>query len=77
MAKKDNNGKEVAATISSNVVAFCDQSVAVRQIEKMIFTIRGVQVMLDSDLAMLYSKGAGEAQYKSFSGRFYVPTHVG
>ncbi len=54
MAKKDNNGKEVAATISSNVVTFCDQSVAAQQIEKMIFTIRGVQVMLDSDLAMLY-----------------------
>jgi hypothetical protein len=54
MAKKDNNGKEVAATISSNEVTVCDQSVAVQQIEKMIFTIRGVQVMLDSDLAMLY-----------------------
>lgn len=53
MAKKDN-GKEVAATISSKVVTVCDQSVAVQQIEKMIFTIRGVQVMLDRDLAMLY-----------------------
>lgn len=54
MAKKDNNGKDIVATSSSNEVTVCDQSVAVRQIEKMIFTIRGVQVMLDSDLAMLY-----------------------
>lgn len=36
------------------VVAKCDKPAAVSEIENMIFSLRGTQVMLDSDLAMLY-----------------------
>ena len=32
----------------------CDKSVDISGIENMIFSIRGVQVMIDRDLAMLY-----------------------
>ena len=45
---------EPDAVQGNELVANCDHLLAVRQIEKMIFTIRGVQVMLDNDLAMLY-----------------------
>ena len=36
------------------VVAKCDKPAAISEIENMIFSLRGTQVMLDSDLAMLY-----------------------
>ena len=39
---------------NNKVVANCNDLVPVADIEKMILTIRGVQVMLDRDLAMLY-----------------------
>ena len=39
---------------NNEVVANCNDLVPVADIEKMILTIRGVQVMLDRDLAMLY-----------------------
>lgn len=36
------------------VVAKCDKPAAISEIENMIFSLRGTQVMIDSDLAMLY-----------------------
>ena len=36
------------------MVTLCDRPLTVKQIENMIFTIRGVQVIVDRDLAMLY-----------------------
>ena len=39
---------------NNKIVANCNDLVPVADIEKMILTIRGVQVMLDRDLAMLY-----------------------
>ena len=39
---------------NNNIVATYDRLVPVADIEKMILTIRGVQVMIDRDLAMLY-----------------------
>lgn len=54
MAKKKNAEIESIAVQTNEVVANCDQFVPASRIEKMIFTIRGVQVMVDSDLAMLY-----------------------
>ena len=39
---------------NNKVVANCNDLVPVADIEKMILTIRGVQVMIDRDLAMLY-----------------------
>ena len=41
-------------TENINIVAGCNDFVPVADIEKMILTIRGVQVMIDRDLAMLY-----------------------
>ena len=41
-------------TENINIVASCNDFVPVADIEKMILTIRGVQVMIDRDLAMLY-----------------------
>ena len=40
--------------VSTEVVANCNNLVPVTDIERMIFTIRGVQVMFDRDLAQLY-----------------------
>lgn len=54
MAKKKAADIEKFVTHDNEVVSVCDQPLAVRQIENMIFTIRGVQVMFDCDLAMLY-----------------------
>ena len=54
MAKKKNAETKPVAVQTNELVANCDHPLTIRQIEKMIFTIRGVQVMLDSDLAMLY-----------------------
>ena len=48
MAKKKNDA------VSTEVVANCNNLVPVTDIERMIFTIRGVQVMFDRDLAQLY-----------------------
>ena len=48
MAKKKNDA------VSTEVVAKCNNLVPVADIERMIFTIRGVQVMFDRDLAQLY-----------------------
>ncbi len=41
-------------TENINIVASCNDFVPVADIEKMILTIRGVQVMIDRNLAMLY-----------------------
>lgn len=49
MAKKKNNTTDIV-----EVVVNCDKPIEVSEIENMIFSLRGVQVMLDSDLAMLY-----------------------
>lgn len=49
MAKKKNNTTDII-----EVVAKCDKPLDVSEIETMILNFRGVQVMLDSDLAMLY-----------------------
>ena len=54
MAKKKNVETKPVAVQTNELVANCDRLMPVRKIEEMIFTIRGVQVMLDSDLAMLY-----------------------
>ena len=54
MAKKNTADIENVAPKSNKVVTVCDQPLTVSQIENMIFTIRGVQVMRDSDLARLY-----------------------
>ena len=54
MVKKKNVETKPVAVQGNKVVANCDHPLTLRQIEKMIFTIRGVQVMVDSDLAMLY-----------------------
>ncbi len=54
MAKKKNAETKPVAVQTNELVANCDRLMPVRKIEEMIFTIRGVQVMLDSDLAMLY-----------------------
>lgn len=49
MAQKKKN-----PTNSVEIVADCDNLVPASQIEAMIFSLRGTQVMLDSDLAVLY-----------------------
>ncbi len=54
MAKKKSAEIEPVAIQGNELVANCDHPLTVKQIEKMIFTIRGVQVMVDSDLATLY-----------------------
>ena len=54
MAKKKNADIENVATQGNKPVTVCDQSLTVRQIENLIYTIRGVQVMFDRDLAQLY-----------------------
>lgn len=52
MAKVKDADIEKVATQCNEVVPVCDQPL--RRIENMIFTIRGVQVMSDRDLALLY-----------------------
>lgn len=54
MAKKKNTDIEIIATQDDEPITKCDRLVPASQIEKMIFTIRGVQVMFDRDLAQLY-----------------------
>ena len=54
MARKNNVDIKTVAPLSREVVANCDQPLTVRQIEDMIFTIRGVQVIVDRDIATLY-----------------------
>lgn len=56
----------------TKVIAKCDNLIPVRDIESMIFTLRGVQVMLDRDLAFLYGVTTGRMneQVKRNSGRF-------
>ena len=53
MAKKKSD-IEISAAINSEVVTNCDHLVPVTQIEQMIITLRGVQVIVDRDLASLY-----------------------
>lgn len=55
MAKKKNVDIEIAAN-DTEVVAKCDHLVPMTQIEEMIITLRGVQVIVDRDLAMLYGE---------------------
>lgn len=56
----------------TEVIAKCDNLIPVRDIESMIFTFRGVQVMIDRDLAFLYGVTTGRMneQVKRNSGRF-------
>lgn len=54
MAKKKNADIEIIATEGDEPITKCDRLVPASQIEKMIFTFRGEQVMVDRDLAMLY-----------------------
>ena len=54
MARKNNTDLEKVATQGNELVTLCDRPLTVKQIENMIFTIRGVQVIVDRDLAMLY-----------------------
>ena len=54
MAKKKNADIEISAVSNSDLVTNCDHLVPVAQIEEMIITLRGVQVIVDRDLAMLY-----------------------
>ena len=57
MVKKKNVETKPVAVQENKVVANCDHPLTLRQIEKMIFTIRGVQVIVDRDLAALYGVG--------------------
>ncbi len=54
MAKQNNTDTKPSAVKGNELVANCDHTLSIKQVEGMIFTIRGVQVMRDSDLAMLY-----------------------
>lgn len=54
MARRNNTDIEKVAAHGNELVALCDRPLTVKQIETMIFTIRGVQVIVDRDLAMLY-----------------------
>ncbi len=54
MSKKNNTDTESVAASGKELVPASDQPLTVEQIENMIFTIRGVQVIVDRDLAMLY-----------------------
>lgn len=54
MAKKKNADIETIVSQGNELVANCDRLLPIPQIEKMIFTFRGVQVMFDRDLAQLY-----------------------
>lgn len=73
MAKKSNNIATPKGVAKSNrVIANCDNLPVVSTIEQMIFTIRGVQVMFDRDLAILYGVTTGRLneQVKRNIGRF-------
>ena len=58
MAKKTTKDKTQEVVANCNQfeehIINCDKSVDISGIENMIFSIRGVQVMIDRDLAMLY-----------------------
>lgn len=54
MAKEKKTDIEISAVNDSEVVTNCDHLVPASQIEEMIITLRGVQVIVDRDLAMLY-----------------------
>lgn len=54
MAKKEKTDIKTVVENDNKVIAKCDNLPIVPNIEEMIFTIRGVQVMLDRDLAQLY-----------------------
>lgn len=54
MAKNKKAETKPVAVQTSELVANCDHPLTIRQIERMIFTIRGVQVIVDRDLATLY-----------------------
>ena len=54
MPKKNNTDTESVAASGKELVPASGQPLTVEQIENMIFTIRGVQVIVDRDLAMLY-----------------------
>ena len=72
MAKKKNVETKPVAVQGNEAIAKCDNLVPVQDIEGMIFTLRGVQVMLDRDLAFLYGVTTGRMneQVKRNSGRF-------
>ena len=54
MAKKKKTEIKISAANDTEVVTNCDHLVPVAQIEQMIITLRGVQVIVDRDLAALY-----------------------
>lgn len=74
-AQKKNADIEIAAS-DTGVVAICDHLIPMTQIEEMIITLRGVQVIVDRDLAMLYgveTKALNQAvrrNINSFPSRF-------
>ena len=57
MAKKKNAETKPVVVQRNELAANCDYILAVRQIGKMLFAICGVQVIIDRDLAALYSVG--------------------
>ena len=54
MAKKKKTDTEIPAMNNTEVVANCDHLLTITPIEDMIITLRGVQVIVDRDLATLY-----------------------
>lgn len=54
MTKKKEIKTTVVVAKSDNVVANCDHLLTITPIENMIITLRGVQVIVDRDLATLY-----------------------
>ena len=54
MAKKDGIKTAVAVAENDKVTAYCSHILAITPIEDMILTFRGVQVIVDRDLATLY-----------------------
>ncbi|MGX8713989.1 MAG: hypothetical protein ACSW8I_10020 [bacterium] len=62
MAKNKKAETKPVAVQTSELVANCDHPLTIRQIERMIFTIRGVQVIVDRDLATLYGVETNKGQ---------------
>ena len=54
MAKKKETKTTAVVVKSNKVVTYCDHLLTITPIEDMIITLRGVQVIVDRDLATLY-----------------------
>lgn len=67
--------------MTNELTSIPSDAVAQQQVESLIYTIRGVQVMLDRDLAKFYgveTKVLNQAVKRNsdrFSRRLHVPTH--